>query len=657
MGIFDYINNIKYNVVSKKIFRHEVEAAIYGNKKYRLPKVNKITEKKLEECKKNYPFNFYYDKSFKEKAVLALKQTEDENTIIASAEKILNNTYNIINSGDIQLGEAINWHYDYRADYKWHEVLVWRDNFLRFPDKADIKYPWELARFHQGITLGKAYLLTGNTVYYDKFISLFNDFRKNNPFCIGVNWVSSDEVSIRLVNVFFSFAFFINSEKADAELINSFYEFILEHAIYIENNLYYSTNRGHEYLSNLLALAVTGLLFKDHPYGNKNIEFAYAGFEQEMRKQIHKDGVSFEQSVPFHSFTLENLYLGKIVLEKAGVVFTNEFNNRLHNMFLVQNSYIREDMSVPNIGDSISSRLVAFNENSKTDYAYPLAAGRYLFKDPAIKKLSGPTAELLFLFGPNAADEYSKTGEESDIYQSIAFPEGGHYILRDRDLHMFIEAGEIGKHGEGAPGHNDTFSFELFYKGRNIIVDPGCFSYYQMPDLRNFLRSVKAHNTFFVDNMQIAEFEGLFKVKDDITKPKTILWQSNNSEDILSAQHFAYTRLSDPVISKRTFHFNKEEKIINIKDELLGGMSHEVTFNLNFHPDVKLTGKSRTVFAAQYDNSLIEISFKCCCDALSVSIQDSNYSPAYGILSNSKRINAVFKSQFPVSFETIIKLL
>jgi hypothetical protein len=657
MRIFDYINNIKYNVVSKKIFRHEVEAAIFGNKKYRLPGVNKITAKNIEEFKKNYPFNFYSDKNSLEKAVSALKAAEDEAAIIASAEKILSNTYDIIGSGDIVFGDTINWHYDYRTQYKWHEVLVWRDNFLHFPDDADIKYPWELARFHQGIILGKAYLLTGNNIYFDKFVSLFNDFRKSNPFCIGVNWVSPDEVSIRLVNIFFAFAIFVNSEKADEELLNNFCEFVLEHAVYIENNLNYSTNRGHEYLSNLLALAITGLLFKEHPYGNKNIEFAYAGFEQEIRKQVHKDGVSFEQSVPFHSFTLENFYLGKIILEKAGVVFTNEFNNRLHNMFLVQNSYIRDDMSVPQIGDSVSNRLITFNEKSTEDSAYTLAPGKYLFKDTAIKKLSRGTAELVLLFGPDSVEEYNKSKADSDIYQSVSFPEGGHYILRDSNLNLFIEAGEIGKHGEGAPGHNDIFTFDLFYKNRNIIVDPGCFSYYQKPDLRNFLRSVKAHNTFFIDNIQIAEFEGLFKVKEDITKPRVILWQSDNKEDILSAQHFAYTKLSDPVISKRTFNFNKDEKIINIKDELLGGMSHEVTFNLNFHPGVKLTETGGKVFTAQYDEALIEISFICSCDILSVSIQDAQYSPSYGVLKDSRKLTIVIKSQFPVSFETCIKLL
>jgi hypothetical protein len=657
MGIIDYISNIKHNVISKKIFRHEVEAAIYGNKKLSLPGVHKITGKNITDFKRDYPFNFYFDEKSRAEAAAELKKAENETGILEDAEKIIGNRYNILNSGEIDLGESINWHLDYTNSYKWHEVLVWRDNFFAFPPGADIKYPWELARFHQGITLGKAYLLTRNEVYFNKFVSLFNDFRKNNPLCIGVNWVSSDEVSIRLINIFFAFSFFINSPNADEELLNSFREFILEHALYIENNLHYSANRGHEYLSNLLALAVTGLLFNHHPYGRKNIQSAYSGFEQEIRKQVHKDGVSFEQSVPFHSFNLEHFYLAKIILEKAGVTFTNEFNKRLYNMFIAQNAYLRNDSSVPQTGDSISSRLVKFNsETGSIDYSYPLAPGKYLFKDPALKAPGNGTAELIFLFGSKAIDEFKKTGNETDIYRSAAFAEGGHYILRSRDLHMFIKAGEIGKRGEGAPGHNDTFTFDLFYKNKCIIVDSGSFSYYRDPELRNFLRSVRAHNTYYVDNLQLAEFDGLFKIKEDITSPKVIQWKSDNSEDILSAQHFAYTKLSDPVISKRTFHFNKEKKAINIKDELLGGMSHEVTFNLHFHPDVKLKDISRTVFIAENENASAEISFKCSCDIFSINIQDAKYSPAYGLLRDCKKINLIIKNQFPVSVETEIKL-
>lgn len=657
MGIIDYISNIKHNVISKKIFRHDVEAAIYSNKKLSLPGVQKITPKTIADFKKNYPFNFYFDEKSRAEAAALLKRTEGEDVIINNAGDILSNRYSLLNSGKIELGDKINWHLDYRSNYKWHEVLVWRDNFFSFPNGADIKYPWELARFHQGIVLAKAYLLTGDEIYFNKFISLFNDFRKDNPLCIGVNWAASDEVSVRLINVFFAFAVFVNSTGADEEVLNSFREFILEHALFIENNLHYSGSRGHEYLSNMIALAAAGLLFKNHPYGNKNIQTAYTGFEQEIRKQVYKDGVSFEQSVPFHSFNLEHFYIGKIILEKAGVTFTDEYNSRLHNMFIVQNAYIRDNNSVPQVGDSLSSRLISFNSHyDNIDYSYPLAPGKYLYKDTSLKAPANGTAELIFLFGGSAIEEFKNIITDEDIYRSAAFPNGGHYILRSKDLNMFIEAGEIGKHGEGAPGHNDTFTFDLFYKNKNIIVDPGSFSYYQDPELRNFLRSVRAHNTFYIDNNQLAEFDGLFKIKEDITSPKVIQWKSDNSEDILSAQHFAYAKLSDPVISKRNFHFNKEKNIINIKDELLGGMNHEVTLNLHFHPDVKLKDISRTSFTADNENASVEISFNCSCDIFSINIQDAKYSPAYGILQDCKKINLVIKYQFPVLIETEIKL-
>ncbi|MFO7447522.1 MAG: alginate lyase family protein [Ignavibacteriaceae bacterium] len=657
MGIFDYINQLNYNVVRKKIFRKEVESSFFNNKNFTLPKVENVTRDTLSHFKASFPFNFYKSEAELKAAADALILVEDEFKIIAEADKILENKYNIPGSGEVYLGEEINWHYDYRAKYKWHEVLVWRDNFFRFPPGADIKLPWEIARFHQGITLGKAYIISHDEKYTDKFLSLFLNFNEKNPFCIGVNWVSSDEAAIRMTNIFFSFVLFISSVKVNEDILNIFRTFILQHSVFIENNLAYEKFKGHEYLSNLLGLTVTGLLFRNYSYGKKNLQFAYSGFEQEIRAQILEDGVSYQQSLPFHSFILEQFYLGRIILEKAGFKFTDEYNNKLRNMFLAQSLYLREDNSIPQIGDSISSRLVTFNLNTNNKlFSSPLAAGKFLFKDNRLKAPEKGTAELIILFGHQAVYEYNNIITEQDLYDSNALQKGGHYILRNKNVHLFVEAGDIGKNGEGAPGHIDTFTFELFYKQKIIIIDPGTYSYYADVELRNFLRSVKAHNTFFIDNLQLAEFDGLFKVKDDLTKPKVLQWETNNHEDILAVQHFAYARLQDPVICKRTFHFLKDSNSISIKDEFFGGTTHEVISNLYFHPEVTLEKISKTEFTAVVNDIKVELNFTSSSDFFAVNVADAQYSPSYGRLEKTKKLNIILNDKFPVFINTMINL-
>ncbi|MDR3667899.1 MAG: heparinase II/III family protein, partial [Ignavibacteriaceae bacterium] len=572
------VKRINYSFLRKKIFRREVEASFYSNRKFPLPVVPKIKEAGIQEFKKLFPFRFFNDLVEWNSSKLLLGKLEVKNEIILNAGKLLDNKFNL-NGDEIELGENISWDKDYISGYQWEKNLHWKSNPFKTPHGTDIKNAWEIARFHQGISLGKAYLLTDDEKFTEKYIMLFNNFKINNPFCAGVNWVDSSEVAIRLINVVYSLSFFIDSPLINELFINDFRDFVLFHSVFIENNLDYSRHRGSSYLTNLLGLAFVGLLFKDHHYGLKNINFAYHNLEQDIRSQVHEDGISYEQSIPYHYVNLEIFYLGKVILEHYSYKFSEGYNRLLQNMFSAQYHYLREDKTVPQLGDSIASRILPFNLiDNDMNYSSPLSVGAYLFNDGNYKTFfPDGTAGLLFLFGPGFIQDYTKIPLEYIPKRSIGFVIGGHYFLRGKNIDIFVEAGEIGRRGEGAPGHSDIFSFELNYHGQQFIIDPGTYSIFANPDLRNRFRSIRNHNSVYVDDMQISH-----------THPKILEWKSNNDEDILSFQHFAYIKFPDPVICKRTFIFNKEILNLKIKDELIGGAEHLVNANIHFHPSVLL---------------------------------------------------------------------
>jgi hypothetical protein len=241
--------------------------------------------------------------------------------------------------------------------------------------------------------------------------------------------------------------------------------------------------------------------------------------------------------------------------------------------------------------------------------------------------------------------------------RSKGFVKGGHYFLRGKNIDVFVEAGEIGRQGQGAPGHSDIFTFDLFYKGQQFIVDPGTYSIFADPDLRNRLRSIKYHNSVYIDDMQIFEFEGVFKIKEDLTRPKILEWKSDNDEDILVAQHYAYIKLPDPVICKRTFHLNKENINLKIKDELLGGAEHLVNANIHFHPSILLEKIEDHHFSATHQDKRIEIKLHSPSDNFISSIREVEYSPRYGKLGKTRKISIRLKDKFPSFFVTEIILL
>ena len=316
MSITDLFSSLKYNYLGKKVFRRDTEALFYSNKKLNLPKIQQVNDSTVADYKKDYALGFYANENEFEKAAEELLKLEKKEDIISAAEKVIENKYDILNSGELSLGDEINWNCDYKSGYEWKPALHWQNDLFDFPKGTDLKYPWELARFHQGLWLGKAYLVTKDEKYTEKFLWLIKSFDTSAPFGAGVNWMNQKEVAIRLINIAYSFSFFMRSQLIDSDVLNQFFEDVLHYAYYLENNLEYSNRRDSKYLAGILGIALTGLILKNNSYGKRNIHFSYPKFEQEIRAQVYADGVSYEQSVPYHSTILEMFYIAKAVYEK-----------------------------------------------------------------------------------------------------------------------------------------------------------------------------------------------------------------------------------------------------------------------------------------------------------------------------------------------------
>ena len=659
MGLTDFFNNIKYNYLGKKMFQGEVEAFFYSHKKINLPKIPEISQSTLQGFKENYPFRFYKDQDDFDKAASELLKLENGETILNLAQSVIENKYDILCSGEIFLGEKINWLRDYKSNYEWKTGLYWQNNFFDVPKGVDLKYPWELARFHQALWLGKAYLITGDEKYTKKFLDLWNDFNESNILCGTINWLNSKEVAIRFINIIFAFGFFMKSNLIDADVCNRLLNFVLLYSYYLENNLGYSARRDSRYLSGLLGLAFAGLIIRDHPYGKKNINLAKQRFEQEIRTQVYPDGVSYEQSVPYHSTILEKLYIAKIYFEKYKYKFSEGYNERLEKMFNVQSAYLRKDNSVPVIGDIISSPILAFtNSAGNIDFSYTLPFGAYLFNSSKLRYFnSSHLADLLYFFGPSAVAVYKNINIESPDFRSIGFTQGGHFILRTFNANLFIEAGDVGKNGGGAPGHDDTFTYDLYYKNKGIISDSGTYSYFNDTRLRNWLRSVMHHNSVYIDNENLTKYDGVFKSKGDITKPEVIEWITDKNEDHLAIQHHAYLRLTDPVVCKRSFNFIKTKNIIKIKDEFVGGAVHQATARIHLHSEAEVTKISENEFAVKRDDAEIKITFDTSAENFYTIVQDTEFSASYGHLTVTKKIVFSINDVFPAYINTEIELL
>ena len=636
----------------KTLFRRDAELSFYSGNPFPLPAMADV--KDISNFKYNYPFNFI--SGLDEITVVRelLLGMESRSDIISDAESAFGNFFDFPSSGKLPLGERIRWNYDYTSGFEWKAGLCWKQDHFDFPKGTDIVNPWLMGRLNQLVLLGKGYLASGDEKYTEKYKQLLEQFIDENPFCASVNWQDTAEVSIRLLNIIFSLPFFIWSEKTDSGFINSLRKWVLIHSVFIENNL--PADKGYGYLISTAALAASGLILKDSRYGERLLHISHSSTEEIIRKQFSAEGVAKVGSILFFPHMIEALFILKSSFGKINIDLSKLFEEKYAKTFNVLASMLRDDNSIAAIGDEFAGRLIPLCRAGSLKYSFPLALGCAGLDKGFLKHfVPSPTMDVLFYLGKDAVAEYDSIPERDYQKISYGYADSGIFILRNNDIHITVDVSEIGSDFSKTAGHNDILSFELYYKGHKIITDPGTYSFYSDNLVRYKLRSVKSHNSIYIDDEEPVELEGVFNIKEDLTKPKITEWHSDEHEDILSVQHYAYARFIDPVIIKRIFRLKKETNKLTIRDELFGGSTHRAFINLIFDPGIILIkdDNSRFIFS---DPVKGEVLFHTPADVLICSVQDTLFSGSYGSLSETKKITAAVSAKLPVHITTEIIL-
>jgi uncharacterized heparinase superfamily protein len=189
-------------------------------------------------------------------------------------------------------------------------------------------------------------------------------------------------------------------------------------------------------------------------------------------------------------------------------------------------------------------------------------------------------------------------------------------------------------------------SFELWVEGEPLIVDSGTYAYTFDVKAREEFRSTRAHNTVMVDGKELAEFTGLWSIKEDRTNPKVLQWQVGDDVDLLIAEHHAYR----PIVHRREFQLDKREARLTIRDEIMGEGEHTVESFLHVAPGFRLEQEDplRVRVIGERGNSVVEIANG------SVEIIDTWFSPRYGVKQRNQTIRVVLKQSLPVTITVTI---
>jgi hypothetical protein len=218
----------------------------------------------------------------------------------------------------------------------------------------------------------------------------------------------------------------------------------------------------------------------------------------------------------------------------------------------------------------------------------PLALGATLYSEPSLCASAALTEEAIWIFGQDAVGTLSSPSERK-VTKSVAFPDGGLYVMASGSSQMLIDAGPHGW-GSGGHGHADALSVRLSVDGRRWLVDPGSYLYIASkdePNWRDQFRGTAAHNTLRVDGLDQAIPRSPFSWTS-LPDVYTDEWQTTSQYDFFDGAHQGYMRLGEPVLHRRKiFHLRDEYWLV--LDTTSGKGIHDLEIFWHFAPGLQVS--------------------------------------------------------------------
>ncbi len=297
----------------------------------------------------------------------------------------------------------------------------------------------------------------------DTIEELLEGWVDNNPCPVWPAW-HPYPVSLRTTNWVKLFA--NHPEFAGRKELRSLYSQLL----FLEWNLEKHLLANH-LLENSRALVFGGLFFQ----GRNSERWLKTGkriLQRELTEQILEKGGHFERSPMYHCLVLEGLLDTYAYLSSTG----ND-TGWLHGPLEKMCAWL-EDVRCPD------GRFPLFNDAAMGISSYPEEildhAGKILRCEPRSQFVRARDCDQLF-------------------------------ILEDSPVFCAVDGAPIGPDYNPGHAHSDNFTYELYVRGKPLVVDAGTFSYDADPE-RFAFRCTAAHNTLIINGLEQSVVWGGFRV-------------------------------------------------------------------------------------------------------------------------------------------------
>ena len=570
--------------------------------------------------------------------------------ILDAARKACQRIVDVLGTGPVALGTPIDWARDYRVGMGWPSGFARSIDYVNRDRPSDVKVPWEISRLQWLLPAGQAFLLTGDERYAEAARDILLEWIAANPLAYTVNWSCTMEAAMRLFTWTWLFHVFARSNAwRDEHFRIRFLTCLYLHGDFTRRHIEKADINGNHYTADLAGLVFAGYFFGNVGDARLWRDIGWSGLRTEIERQVHDDGVDFEASVAYHRLVLELFLWPALFRQAVGDAVPNHYSKRLCAMARFVSAYSREDGTSPLWGDADDARTLPFGGQQLGDHRYLIGLAAISFDEGLANCFSGPRSELVWIFGPEKVAAFRTKPAAPAL--SLAFPEGGAYVMRHGGHHVFIDCGPVGLAGRGGHGHNDALSFEAWLDGVPVVVDRGAYVYTASFEERNEFRSTASHNTPYIDGEEINRFdpENLWSLQDD-AQAKCEAWLRSPGEDIFVGRHQGYSRLGIQV--ERKIRLEKPSGLLEIIDTIDGQGHHQVAIPLHLTPQATVERQGSEARIQSGDHTFCVSGYG---DGWTLEIEATTVSPSYGVIQPSHRLVWKWAGTLPSRLKVTIR--
>jgi hypothetical protein len=425
-------------------------------------------------------------------------------------------------------------------------------------DPSDIKWLWELGRFGFAYTLVRASWLTDERSHAEVFWTLIESWREANPPNRGVHWMCGQECALRVLAWCFALVGFLDEPSTTSARLQRLLEMLVAHGVRIQGNLGFAlSQRNNHGINEALALWTLGSLLPFLAPARHWEEEGRRRLEEEASRQIGRDGGYVQHSLNYHRFMLQSYAWALRLADLQGRPFSAALRERFARAVdLLVDLTDDESGGAPNYGSNDGSTLFRLDTLPFGDQRPVLGLGSWIAEGRR-SYASGPWDESLFWLCNEALNAPVRPRPVRDLVAA----ESGYYTVRADHTWGFVRSCVY----RSRPAQADMLHLDLWWRGINLMADPGTYSYSASPPWNNALRRTGVHNSVEVDGLDQMEAGSRF-TWFGWTRGRVLRSNTDGSElKLIEAEHDGYVdRLS--IVHRRTVMLVRGQLWIVIDD-------------------------------------------------------------------------------------------